>query len=623
MNGSVDPPLLSQDEFFRHLNLQSVHLFSEKGGGGGNGGKYMYRRALKERLRANTKTNYNQNRPYKTYKSKGRSLIHSPQVSPCKGLSDSQRRKIFGRPRVRVELKFEENENDSEEVKACIRKYNGLIKPLLGNCHVLRHPGIKRELEARTEAKQDDEAKTDITCRRNYLPTAVQLPQLAPNRLGLAAPPTESLQVMAVHTSPALPLHCIAHRTQPGRKRREQHLKDEAVRKLATRALFGHGTSNVKLTSLGPSSVTKLSKSDQYEAPQGTPALPTLHLQQPVETTTLADGSTTIAHKCQICLKIFGRRSHLVRHMKNLHSAEPPPPMSVLATLAQEPQPPTVQLIHNTPPSRKISTNGPLPKGQQVNGNSTEKYTIVCQKDGSRVHQCNLCNKTFVKLSHMTRHLERVTPCTPENTEMEQLAPEKIQPASPLVLQPHHPSLTATHIQKGRNNNNEKKLVSLKIHKLLRETQFYNAKHQNQITVVTPQCKMCGVKYRVSPCPLRSWQEAVQSASLCEKCRALQQLKQNAALSPESLNGLMVHQPNENHICDICNKIFVSRSKMIRHMTNVHPLNIHKVDLARFATFKTSRATSSMPDIPRQAIHSPWIEPSPTKQPHLKRFISA
>ena len=53
--------------------------------------------------------------------------------------------------------------------------------------------------------------------------------------------------------------------------------------------------------------------------------------------------------------------------------------------------------------------------------------------------------------------------------------------------------------------------------------------------------------------------------------------KQNAALSPESLNGLMVHQPNENHICDICNKIFVSRSKMIRHMTNVHPLNIHKV----------------------------------------------
>ena len=99
-----------------------------------------------------------------------------------------------------------------------------------------------------------------------------------------------------------------------------------------------------------------------------------------------------------------------------------------------------------------------------------------------------------------------------------------------VIKQPHHPSLTATHIQKGRNNNNEKKLVSLKIHKLLRETQFYNAKHQNQITVVTPQCKMCGVKYRVSPCPLRSWQEAVQSASLCEKCRALQQLKQVCSL---------------------------------------------------------------------------------------------
>jgi hypothetical protein len=44
MDGSVDGlPLLSQDEFFRHLNLQSVHASSAK---------YHYRQALKERLRA-------------------------------------------------------------------------------------------------------------------------------------------------------------------------------------------------------------------------------------------------------------------------------------------------------------------------------------------------------------------------------------------------------------------------------------------------------------------------------------------------------------------------------------------------------------------------------------------
>ena len=44
MDGSADGlPLLSQDEFFRHLNLQSVHACSAK---------YHYRQALKERLRA-------------------------------------------------------------------------------------------------------------------------------------------------------------------------------------------------------------------------------------------------------------------------------------------------------------------------------------------------------------------------------------------------------------------------------------------------------------------------------------------------------------------------------------------------------------------------------------------
>ena len=44
MDSSADGlPLLSQDEFFRHLNLQSVHASSAK---------YHYRQALKERLRA-------------------------------------------------------------------------------------------------------------------------------------------------------------------------------------------------------------------------------------------------------------------------------------------------------------------------------------------------------------------------------------------------------------------------------------------------------------------------------------------------------------------------------------------------------------------------------------------
>ena len=34
--------------------------------------------------------------------------------------------------------------------------------------------------------------------------------------------------------------------------------------------------------------------------------------------------------------------------------------------------------------------------------------------------------------------------------------------------------------------------------------------------------------------------------------------------------------------CDICNKLFGKRSRMINHITNVHPADMHKVDLAKF-----------------------------------------
>ena len=118
-----DPPLLSQDEFFRHLNLQSVHFDS---GQGGTGGRYMYRQALKERLRASSyaKTNYYKTKANtKPASAAAATKTYSPQVSPCKWMTDSQRKKMFGRPKVRTELfKDDDKVNSPTPFLTCHQK---------------------------------------------------------------------------------------------------------------------------------------------------------------------------------------------------------------------------------------------------------------------------------------------------------------------------------------------------------------------------------------------------------------------------------------------------------------------------------------------------------------------
>lgn len=475
-----DPPLLSQDEFFRHLNLQSVHFDS---GQGGTGGRYMYRQALKERLRASSyaKTNYYKTKANTKTASAAAAATktYSPQVSPCKWMTDSQRKKMFGRPKVRTEL-FKDDDKETKK---------SLVGPLMDNCHVLRHPGIKKELESSLTDKTESVMQKFEYLPQGYRGTTPSLPL-----------PTESLQVRLVHGSP-LPLHCICERPQPGREARDAHLAQEAVRKTATRALFGHGESNVRLASLGPSSVTKVKRK------------PKTH-----HTTSTITSSVTRVTK--------------------------------------------VKVIPNT---RSTSINSLAKKKQP--------------------------QLTAVKL---------------------------LEVRSPL-----------------RNNNCQEHAK-----KLLRENNCHNIKH-HQVTASTAaavtamlQCKQCGRKYKTSPCPLKSWKEAVQSSSLCETCRAVNQLRQESTNkellsllstpSPAHPHQQQQQPPDQNKTCDICHKTFGKRSHMIRHMTNVHPLNIHGVDLAKFANFKTPRPPATAP-VAATVRHSAssWLEPSPTKQSHLKPFISA
>jgi len=144
----MEVPLLSQDEFFRHLNLRSVHATSAK---------YHYRQALKERLRASSQLQ-SQSLPKIIKKQEKDGNIpdtKSPLLSPVKWLSPKTCKKLFGRPKIRTERRVLDFDNNLKVIKEedpgvnAIGPNQKLLQSLLSNCHVLRHPGIRDEVQAK------------------------------------------------------------------------------------------------------------------------------------------------------------------------------------------------------------------------------------------------------------------------------------------------------------------------------------------------------------------------------------------------------------------------------------------------------------------------------------------
>jgi len=144
----MEVPLLSQDEFFRHLNLRSVHASSAK---------YHYRQALKERLRASSQLQ-SQSLPKIIKKQEKDDNIpdtKSPLISPVKWLSPKTCKKLFGRPKIRTERRVLDFDNNLKVIKEedpgvnAIGPNQKLLQSLLSNCHVLRHPGIREEVQAK------------------------------------------------------------------------------------------------------------------------------------------------------------------------------------------------------------------------------------------------------------------------------------------------------------------------------------------------------------------------------------------------------------------------------------------------------------------------------------------
>jgi len=87
---------------------------------------------------------------------------------------------------------------------------------------------------------------------------------------------------------------------------------------------------------------------------------------------------------CNVCFKNFSRRSHLLRHMKRIHSMQLPP--------------------SNRRKSQQVQL---ATKSGDENGNSlTDSGTVGAAPDP--VYKCKLCAKVFSRKSHLERHEKNI-----------------------------------------------------------------------------------------------------------------------------------------------------------------------------------------------------------------------
>ena len=97
-------------------------------------------------------------------------------------------------------------------------------------------------------------------------------------------------------------------------------------------------------------------------------------------------------------------------------------------------------------------------------------------------------------------------------------------------------------------------------------------------------CRVCSKSFQFS----NRWSR--HKDPICNPCSEKYPQPKN---SPIKLTPTLSQNYNPNQLtekqrlyyrfkCDICNKLFGKRSRMINHITNAHPSDMHKVDLAKF-----------------------------------------
>jgi len=480
----MEVPILSQDVFFRHLNLVSVHA---------NSAKYQYRQTLKERLRARTQTK--SLTPPSTKNESKKEVIEtkSPIVSPVKWLTPRKRRKMFGRPKIRAEhrkiIDFDNNKLKVIKEESNNNSNQRLLESLLSNCHVLRHPGIRKEVEA------------SVNCgpSRNF-----------DVKDEFWNPPTTSIIIRK----------CYWKKPEPA----EKTAASENNNSTSLQLVIGEYSESLSPKNNNVKNIN-LKKSQQPNNPKSSQLLHETHvriqpgIQNPKE-------RTKKERRVSAALALY-------------HLYKPKARNGSILSLRDFTQ--------------VFFRNGQKPWARDLL-NQKSRCVNEDPLNGSNWYKNGL-TVPMKKLTNTQLKAKKIPSVYPESKQQQPAVGTKPE----MTIEPEVvPEVEEKTVKTSYGRQSKPVLVPIKTENV--------------------RCKHCQELFR-SLYKLKQHMEKVHSDQLPEKlqsCQKVLPLGYVPAPLHEPLNGFLKFK------CDICNRKFEKRTRMIRHIKNMHSSDIHRVDLSKF-----------------------------------------
>ncbi len=570
----MEVPLLTQDEFFRRLNLRSVHATE---------GKYHYRQALKERLRASSisasylsKTNAaapSKKRPPPT------TPIKSPAVTPVKWLTPKTCRKYFGRPKVRSEqrkvLDFDNNWKDNNEkivsktntiaTTTSISVNKNIVDSLLTNCHALRHPGIRSEFQEKldnekslmasdTKLKDEPLSNTSKSCiqdRKCYVKPRPKETSSTDHVIHyrVQPKPTEKPEERTKKERKLSAALALYHHYRP-KSKKGQYLsfKEFARLYLATGRILnisGYGKDASGKNDHTVNVVNSVGVDGQKMMLASHHSIFQSHINGKITTSPrscLLKITYEKSSSSEVSTAPTQRKRLLRSNPKKIHFADS-----------------EKKRKDSSPPSRMTTIKSSEPVDQKIQPDKKPQQSS-CQ--ASKVLQVKLEKLPEVQPKVKTafgREVKPVlVPIKPENT-IENVKCIKCQQTF------SHEASLKNHIRKFHSNSTIMSCM---------KRPSSTSPSSMMANILSPSAARCQFQLKDERFPPAEnvkmipslISDVIKDAYICDGVMA----------ANCGLNRKMVHQ------CDICYRKFDKRSRMIRHITGVHPYEMHKVDLSKF-----------------------------------------
>ena len=530
----------------------------------------------------------------------------SPTFSPYKWLSPHTCRRLFGRPRVKAEklvlnYRFESSTNFIEEkavfkkkIMSSPNKNFSILQPLMQNYHVLRHPAIQKEVEERAAA----EARLLSDETGNTIEKQVQM--------------SEHCEIDNNYANGSI------ERTASSGSLEESRVIDNVVNPKASTKLLNRLETNVdslvESDIKGCETITD-KQSNLVAAPAPTVLIP----QNKTQLRFVPTGSIKV-RKCYIP-RLNNKNESLQNNMCNnkktcepvhMKCSRPQPGTKWMARLEKQEKTrklATLALFGHT--FRRPEIIGVRPHAVSVQGFKRYHLKILSKLSSDMLDSNGSSSyNNFRAISRKNRKTKFPRICltgtasellagSPQCTESSDSSDED-DFSNNNTQKPFQRIEQISKSNKHSKTNKSKSLISSlsnsnKSKPIENENEFPCHYCDRSFTTKSGvgwhesyahprKCRVCSKSFQFS----NRWSR--HKDPICNPCSEKFPQPKN---SPMKITPTLSQTYNPQQLtekqrlyyrfkCDICNKLFGKRGRMIKHITNNHPSDMHKVDLSKF-----------------------------------------